>query len=763
MRRGLRISLWSAGALVALLCVALCSLLIYGNTSAGRAAIPSLVVRLTGGTVKVTGLSGDFPRHLALARIELVDDQGIWLWASDIRIDWNPWVYLTSGLSVQDLRAARLAMERLPHSRAGPPGKSEPSIPRIEIDHIAIARADLGAPLTGMPASLELDGRALLRSLADMSFEVHAQRIDGDGDYVAHYAFDRKGMQATLKVHEPANGPLENLASLPGLGALEADATLAGPRTAEALKLSLTAGTLKGEASGILNLEQLSADLTFDFQAGRLQPRPGLAVAHAALRGRWQGSLKGLNADAHLEAQQLAVPGGVGAGAVNVDFTARQGAARLTGSIAGLRVPGPAPMLLADAPLTVDAGLRFDQENRPLSLSVSHRLFALRSQLETRDGAGGKFDIKLHDLLPLAALAGQRVAGTAELSGTLDAKPGRTLLKIGSDFTLQPGGESWQPLLGDHAHMDVSGSLAGEDVTVDSLKLAGRVLALGANGTLVKKSLKVRWNVELSDLAAASSSLAGHLTASGSVQGPIDALTLQADADALVGVHGTPPGAVSAKVNLHDLPAAPAGAIEAHGTLDESPLDARIDLISQQQVLRTVIRQGQWKSAQFGGEVATTLREGTSRGELTAHIEQLQDLKRLIGAELGGSLSVDLKFTPEQGRTRLALGADASDLKSGDLAGNVHVAGEGFPEGFPLQVDVKIPDWRGSPVALSSSLKLESRHAQPGARFSRGKRSRSSAEAARARPYRLRKRPFRQFAAAWVEQGRAQRPGSGAA
>ncbi len=117
--------------------------------------------------------------------------------------------------------------------------------------------------------SLAANGSAHLRSVRDMLFDASARRIDGDGQYELHLHFDAQRMDAALKLHEPANGPLENILSLPGLGALEATLNLGGLRAAEQLELSLQAGELKGHAQGSLNLNDLSADLAFAFESAR--------------------------------------------------------------------------------------------------------------------------------------------------------------------------------------------------------------------------------------------------------------------------------------------------------------------------------------------------------------------------------------------------------------------------------------------------------------------------------------------------------------
>src|ERR1700689_1010567 len=132
-------------------------------------------------------------------------------------------------------------------------------------------------------------------------------------------------MDAALKVHEPANGPLENILSLPGLGALEATLNLNGPRAAEQLELSLQAGELKGHAQGSFNLDELSADLGFAFESAAMSPRPDLGWERGVLRGRWRGSVRSLNAEGNLEIARLRVAGQFQAAALTADLAADHG------------------------------------------------------------------------------------------------------------------------------------------------------------------------------------------------------------------------------------------------------------------------------------------------------------------------------------------------------------------------------------------------------------------------------------------------------
>ncbi len=194
-----------------------------------------------------------------------------------------------------------------------------------------------------------------------MVIDADARRIDGTGSYALHLRFDTQRMDAALNVREPANGPLENLLRLPGLGALSATLNLSGPRSAERLDLSVDAGALRARAAGTMNLTELHADLDFDVESPALQPREDLGWDSASLKGRWHGSLNAPVADGHVEFVKLRVPGGTQMARLNADLAASSGKATLQALVEGLLIPGPEPRLLRDSPVKIEASLRLDE------------------------------------------------------------------------------------------------------------------------------------------------------------------------------------------------------------------------------------------------------------------------------------------------------------------------------------------------------------------------------------------------------------------
>jgi translocation and assembly module TamB len=232
MRRLLKISGWIVGGSALLILLLGVAVFMAGNTGAGRAMIEKLTSRLTSGHVALSGLNGSFPQHLTVDRLQLSDYRGVWLTAARVTLDWSPLTLLARRLQIDTLHANGVDMARLPEASPNTPDSGPASTPHIDVAAMTVDLVKLGRELTGTAASLALRGSAHLRSVQDMIIDATAHRLDGDGDYVLQLRFDPERMDAQLNLHEPAGGPLENLAKLPGLGALAATVSLNGRRSA---------------------------------------------------------------------------------------------------------------------------------------------------------------------------------------------------------------------------------------------------------------------------------------------------------------------------------------------------------------------------------------------------------------------------------------------------------------------------------------------------------------------------------------------------
>jgi len=687
-----------------LLVLVIGTILLVGNTSAGRVQIEKLVARLTGGNVQLSGLAGAFPRHMTLEELKLQDAAGVWLTAKKIELDWTPWAYLEGRLQIDRLLVASVDMERLPQSSSTTASHGEPSIPRIDVAQASFNLVHLGAALAGAPTSLAANGSAHLRSVRDMLFDASARRIDGDGQYELHLHFDAQRMDAALKLHEPANGPLENILSLPGLGALDATLNLKGPRNAEQLELALKAGELTGHAQGSFNLSELSADAAFAFEAAAMSPRPGLGWARAVLRGRWHGSVRAPTAEGHLEIAQLRVPGQVQAAALTADLAADQGKADLHALIQGLRIPGSQPRLLEADPVKLDASVRLDDPARRVEFSASHRLFDLKAQAVTAGTQSATLVLRLPNLTPLAAYAAQDLRGSALVNAQLSGYPTATRIKLDASAALTPGKQVWAAAVGERARLEFSGAFKDDAMLIDNVKLSGRAILLSAGGSVGSHGIDGRWELSLPDLSIVSAALAGNLKGVGTLQGPMTALAADAKLSSTLSVRGSPSGDLAADVKVRGLPSAPNGTLAAKGVLDGAPLNLDVSMArTAERVIRGVIHGADWKSAHAEGDLNVTTDKQQLHGQLTVSIAQLEDLQRLLGVEIAGSLAGNLALQPDGQRTRARLQVDAKDLKLAGLAGSVHLAGEGFTDSFAFKAGLDLPKLNGVAVSLGAS------------------------------------------------------------
>ena len=648
MRRVMKISAWVLAAVAAFAVLLVAVVMVAGNTAAGCAMIERVTYGLTGGRVKLDGLGGSFPTDLTLAQLRLIDRGGVWLSADRISLRWSPLALLERRIAVADLKVARLDMERVPLSE---PSRGGPvSVPHIDVAQFSIDVLQLGARLAGSPATLSARGGGRMHSLEDAGADVVARRIDGDGEYRLHFKFDRTRMDGTLAVHEPASGPLENILQVPGLGALSANLSVAGPRNAERIELSLSAGDLSAKVDGSVDLGKASADLDYSLQAPQVSPRPDIRWQRIALKGRWHGTFTDPTADGQLQIDQLRLPGGTQFAALRADLTAGGGNLALHGVVDGLRIPGPDPALFAKDPLRIDASMRVNEPARPLVVVATHRLLSLKAQAITAGRQSVTLNLRLPDVAPFAALAGQEVRGDATLEAQVDRRSSDWGLTLDVDAGIAGGKAAWIGMLGNRVALKLSGSLSDEAIAVERMQLAGRAWALSASGSAARpppgagsaqphaaaldyvKELKARWDLRVSDLGIVSSAFGGALQASGQLSGAPTAFAGDATLKSTLSIRGSPPGTLTAELHARGLPSAPSATIKVGGTLDGSPLELAGSLErGARKGLRASIQRAAWKSAHLDGEMAMESSIADSHGQVRLRLGQLSDLDRLLG------------------------------------------------------------------------------------------------------------------------------------
>ncbi len=674
MRRRTRWIVRTAAVLLGLPILLAVLVLIAANTEPGRELIEWGVPKFTGGEVTITGLAGRFPDSLRAGRIEVRDHAGPWLVMDDLRLDWSPSRLLAGVAQIDRLEAGQIAVDRLPAPSAPRTGRRSLPI-GVALRALRVNRLVLAAPVAGTAAALAIDGTAHLAALGQGDVDLSVRRLDGEGNYRLRGRVDPAALRAHLTAQEPAHGLISGIARLPELGALSVDASLDGPRSAVHTKVALEAGPLHAAAQGTLDLEHRAADLTLTASAPAMRPRPDLSWQAVALDVQLHGPFTKPTANGTLQIDALDVAGAA-IRRIAAKLQGDTGRVGLHAEVDGLRAPGPQPDLLRGAPLKLQADARLDAPHRPVTFTVKHPLIDVEGKAETAGEIHGEAALTLPDLAPFAAAGGVDVQGNTTLIARAALRGDTTRLEVDGKLGVTGGTAPLPALVGGAAKFGIAVSIArhGQDIALSRLQLDGRTLTLSASGGVTSRVADLKWKVALSDLAAVTPKVSGRFSAQGHIAGPQDDLAVTAVANGEVATKGMPRGPITLKLRARGLPGAPSGELTAQGVLDGSPLELALAAQrSADSVLHVAIRRADWKSAHAEG--ALTLPKGADLpvGKVDLRLTRLEDLRRLVGRPLSGSVTAALKMTAQNGRQQVHLDLDARNAALDGTASVGHV------------------------------------------------------------------------------------------
>ncbi len=719
MRRTLRIAVWSLGAVVLLALALVAAVWVAGNTVEGRALIERTTAQLTNGDVRLSGLSGSFPSRIEAGQLQLSDHEGVWLTADHLSLHWSPLDFIAWHIKVESAHAARIDMMRLPVSRSTSErgGGGGAKLPEIDVGQLAVDTLVLEPQIAGTRASLSMRGSGHLESLEDARLNFVVRRLDGNGDYEMQLAFDPTRMEGNLKLEEPAGGPLEHLADLPGLGALEVTASLAGPRTAERIQLDARAGELHASVHGTLDLRERSGMLAYSLASPQMAPRPGLAWQRLDLQGSWTGSLRAPRATGRLAIDALQLPEGARLASLTADLSASAGSMTVDATAGGLELPSVPAQLLQASPLHLKGTLHLDDPARRVELTLDQRLFSLSVRAVTAGTRSATFGLTLPDMAPFAALAKQKeVRGRATLSGKLAETSTAIRVDVGGSAAFTAP-RIWAGLLGRATRFQLGASLTDQSINVDRLTLTGSALALSVSGSgqrttasaagSVLRALRARWSLDLPNLAALSPDVQGTLKMTGELAGAPRSLGAEMQAASTLSVRGSPQGTLALNIQAHGLPSAPTAAIEAKGSFAGSPvqLDASLER-GRGNLYHLEIQRTDWKSAHIDANVVAGANLSQGMGALHLRIGRLADFAPLLGKPLQGSVSGDLALSPDAGRTHVQLQLDARDVATGNVSADAKLSASGPIDAVRLELAVQAPDLHGIPASVRTAAQL---------------------------------------------------------
>lgn len=653
--------------------------------------ILDLVGKITGGAVTATGVTG-WPNALHVDRLELRDTEGAWLVAEDVTLDWHPYLLATKTAAIDKVTAAKLSIPRPP--AAGPvpatPSSGPPSIPiSVDVKSLHVDRVEVGAPVAGVAGVFSLDGSLALPTLLTPKADLHAVRLDGGGAYNVAGTVTDMTIDATIAVTEPQNGFIAEIAHLPDLGALDLNASIAGPRTALATKVTLGAGLLQAAANGTVDLPGETLDLHVIGSAPAMKPAPDIAWQSIALKADVKGPFTKPDASGHFEIDQLAAPG-TSLAQLTADLSGNEGHVTVHAAATGLRVPLPKPDFFAAAPITLDATAKLDDPTRPVQFTIAHPSFSAAGRAETAGSPQVAMDVTVPALDPFTQLAGVELHGhtavhldAAQLiDGTLTLN-GDGTLAIVSGLAPLPG------LIGDNAKVGLTMRQHGQDLTISRMTVNGRTVSLALTGGQESGALTGHVKADLADLSVIAPTLVGHVSTTVDLSGTAADLALNGHAQGDIGAPGVPRGPVTVDVVAKGLPGAPSGTIKAQGQLAGAPLHLTVDAQRREDgSVKATIDQADWRS--LHGEGALQLPPGAKLplGHIQLRIGQLGDFRPFVGQALSGAIDATLDLAPEEAR----LQAEAKDAGiPGSRIGDA-------------KITARVHDPLGTPVVTASAV-----------------------------------------------------------
>lgn len=751
MRRPIRLALISLGALLGAVVMLSGLGWLALQTTPVRARIATEIARAASGPgqlLALDDLGGTLPFDLSLAAARLSDDHGVWASVEGARVTLSPWGLLRGRVVIERLEAARLSVLRLPDmpEPSAPPPPSGPALPpriavprlpvSVSLDHVAVARIELGAPVLGSAAVLSLaaDARAFG---ADISAHVDLRRIDAEpGALRLALGFDGARLDLDARLDDPGGRLVELVVPNSPGQPLSLSLAGSGPLGAWRGRLELAAGRLLAAQADLTLGEGPDYRLTIDGslrQDGLLPPD----IARLLRDGLTIGAVATWRHDGALVLDRLALATTLATLDASGSFDQ---ASQAVTAKAALRLPDIAPAgALAGATLggrldlDVEVGGTVAKPQLDLRLAGS-RLIAdtlgvdrlgLQLALARADGAAwrieGRGDLAAvtaaGEALPagfgrkldwtLAATAdpaaetlrvdrfGMTSAGlNAEAGGTLGPVDGRLRLKADlADLAALrplaglPGLRGRVELTADLGFDAARTLTATVDAAADQLATGIGTLdpLLGRRVTVAVAATRKpdgRVAVERLDVGG------GHVSVEG--RGDLD------PADGTLGAKvsvALPRLAVLGQVLRQPLAGRAVMTADLGGTLQQPAAQARISadatydgIAAKADVAASLQGMDTLKvsrialtaaGAELTGAVDIGLKTRRASGKLTGRVPDLAPLSRLAGMRLGGRLGLDLTLGVRDGQTA-EVSLTGTKLSAGDMTiARVALTGQG--------------------------------------------------------------------------------------
>ncbi len=693
-------------------------------------------------TVEIEGLSGALTGDIRIESVVVSDPRGTFLTAKNLAMDWSPLALVRSTVSIENLTAGQIVLERLPTGQPASEadqgsGFALPSI-TADIRNFAIAEFVLGEAIAGTRARLKASASL---TLADdptkLDVKANIDRLDQPGQIALDVSFapDQNQLAIDVQASEPAGGLVATLLDIPDRPAVNLVVNGSGPLSDFMANGQLTVGgeqaaTLTARVNDVADGRRLAASL--NVAAERFVPEQysqyvaGGASLDLQAVLRDDGTYLVEQGDLASEALALQTKGVLDPGGAGNDLTlavaSRDGSPISLSfgtppDITGLlvtRLDGTVRGAFTAAAIDLSAKLQRagygDYVAQGLSLDASSPGFdltglkgplaieAIGQSIEAPEGIAERF---LNGPLTVTANGALTETGfvfepseattdvaTLNLEGTAALNFAIFDLNLRSRFQTAALSAAAIPLAGEE--LSVAGQFTrAADGAINAQKLAvtGAGLQITGNAGLIGGKVSADIQGTLEDTRAVNPLFSGaaelRLIAKGPVEKPDIDLTLSGNG---LSINGRELADLKVEVRGTLNPASPAGFVNITGTLDGQPLSgsAKVETLDNgdRRITDLAIRQG--PNAVTGDLMLTDAF--APDGTLTVAIDDIGPLAALGGQKAAGDVKGTVELSIDAEKTPIA----APDLTSRSLT----VAGTTLQG---ARIDLSVKDYLGIP------------------------------------------------------------------
>ena len=220
---------WIAASLLALLVIGLLAVRWFAASGPGRGFAEARIeaLSISGQTIQIDGLGGDLFGTMNLKRLEVSDEDGVWLTADRVRLDWSPSALIGGTLRIRTLAAETVSIERQPTLEPASSSAERESgggfLKGYVLDQIELSEIQLAESVAGPAMRYTLTGRGQYSGDAG-SVAVNLAPLDPFGDrLVAAMSWSpREALEGAVDLSGEPGGLLSELLRVQGRESISA-------------------------------------------------------------------------------------------------------------------------------------------------------------------------------------------------------------------------------------------------------------------------------------------------------------------------------------------------------------------------------------------------------------------------------------------------------------------------------------------------------------------------------------------------------------